>query len=175
MLPTAAPEAVEHLRAISAVPCWIPAPMLADWTVTGLAYAGDDRSRGRASVVACAGPAPLGGVADMLLVAEEPGVGLGAGYAGIDEPDPGPAIGGTRAASVQAAGHPTALWVVPSADDRCVAVGEAKGLWLWAILWPAAAGYVLAEDVELHDLREWVPADLVAGATSPYLDRSRAD
>jgi hypothetical protein len=42
---------------------------------------------------------------------------------------------------------------------------------LWAILWPAAAGYVLAEDLELHDLRESVPPDLVVGAPSPYLMR----
>jgi hypothetical protein len=171
VLPTATAEAVEHLRALSEVPCWIPSPMPPDWTVTGLAYAGDERSRGRAAVLACAGPAPLGGVADMLLVAEEPGVGLGAGYAGLDEPDPGPAVGGSRATSMKAGGHPTALWVVPSDDDRCVAVGEAAGLWLWAILWPAAAGYVLAEDLELHDLRESVPPDLVVGAPSPYLMR----
>lgn len=105
----------------------------------------------------------------MLLVAEELGVGVGAGYAGLAGPDPGAAIGGVRAASVHAAGRPTALWTVPAPDDRCVAVGEAMGLWLWAILWPAAAGYMLAEDLALHDLRESVPTDLVIGAHSPRL------
>ena len=37
-------------------------------------------------------------------------------------------------------------------------------MWLWAVLWPAEAGYVLLEHVVLHDLRERVPADLVVGA-----------
>ena len=36
---------------------------------------------------------------------------------------------------VEVAGHPTALWRVPvDGDERCVLVGEAEGLWLWAVL-----------------------------------------
>jgi hypothetical protein len=108
-----------------------------------------------------------------MLVAEEPGTGAGAGYAGLSEADPGPALGGARVATVEAAGHPTALWAVDAPDDRYVLVGEAKGLWLWAILWPAEAGYVLAENVTLHDLRESVPSDLYATEYSPYLLRRR--
>ena len=82
----------EHLRQVaaqSAVPIWVPWPLPAGWLVTGLAWAGDDPGRLRAVAVACTGPNPLGGTGDMVLVAEEPGVGLGARYAGIPGPDPG--------------------------------------------------------------------------------------
>jgi hypothetical protein len=54
-------------------------------------------------------------------------------------------------------------------DDRSAYVGEAKGVWLYAITWPASAGYLLAEDLVLHDLAEWMPGELVFGAPSPYL------
>jgi len=167
----ATPEAIAHVCARSVVPCWAPLPLPTGWQLAGLAYTGDERDRSRATVLACAGPAPLGGEADMLLVAEEPGTGAGAGYAGLPGPDPGAAIGGARAATVEAGGHPTALWTVAAPDDRCVLVGEAMGRWLWAILWPAAAGYVLAENVALHDLRESVPSGMDAGPYSPYLLR----
>ena len=167
-------ETVEHVRRLAEVPFWMPSPLLPGWTVAGLAYAGDDRTRARATALACAGPAPLGGVADMVLVAEEPGVGLGAGYAGLRD-TAAPDLSGPPAAKVYAAGHPTALWSVPGPPDRAVLAGEAKGMWLWAVLWPADAGYVLYEHVVLHDLREWTPPDLVVGAPSPYLLRHPPD
>ncbi len=168
----ASPEAIEHVCAHTSVPCWVPAPMFPGWTLAGLAYAGDERVPGRATVLACSGPAPLGGYADLLLVAEEPGTGAGAGYAGLPGPDPGCPVDGARGATVEAGGRPTALWVVDDTpEDRCAFVGEAKGLWLWAILWPAEAGYVLAENVTLQDLNESVPSDMHAGEYSPYLLR----
>jgi hypothetical protein len=173
VLPTASREAIEHVRGIAEVPFWIPSPLLPGWTLTGVAYAGDERSRGRATALGCAGPAPLGGVADMVLVAEEPGVGLGAGYAGVPVTQAEPDLSGPPAAKVHAAGHPTALWSVPTPSERSAFAGEAKGLWLWAVLWPAAAGYVLLEHVVLHDLRDRVPSDFLVGAPSPYLLRRR--
>ena len=72
-------------------------------------------------------------------------------------------------AKVKAAGHPTPLWAVSSADDRSAYVGEARGCWLFAITWPAQAGYLLAEDIQLHDLAESVPSELVFGAPSARL------
>jgi Family of unknown function (DUF6758) len=174
VLATASPGAVEHVRSVARVPVWMPSPLLPGWTVTGLAWAGDDRTGARATVLACAGPAPLGGVADLLLVAEEPGVGVGAGYAGIPGTQAAPDPAGPAAAKVHAGGHPTALWTASAVPpDRAVLVGEALGVWLWAVLWPAAAGYVLLEHVVLSDLRERVPPDLVAGAPSPYLRRAQ--
>jgi hypothetical protein len=122
-------------------------------------------------VLALAGPSPLGGPADLLLVAEEPGVGLGARYAGIPSLDPGACTAGPPDAKVEAAGHPTALWRCDSADDRAAFVGEAMGVWLYAVLWPPAAELVLLEHVVLHDLRDaaHVALDLPFGAPSPRL------
>lgn len=164
-------EAVEHVKRKAAIPLWTPLPLLPGWMVTGVGHAGDERSGGRATALACSGPAPLGGVADLVLVAEEMGVGLGARYAGVAAPDPGAEFSlAPPAAKVRVAGHPTPLWSLPLDDDsRCAYVGEAGGLWLWAVLWPADAGYVFIEHVELHDLREDPPGELIFGAPSPYL------
>ncbi|MEV4489034.1 DUF6758 family protein [Micromonospora coxensis] len=166
------------------VPLWCPWPLPPGWTVTGVAWAGDDATGVRATAVACAGPAPLGGgPADLVLVAEEPGVGLGTRFAGVSGPDPGPELAEAltgpgpglghpehvEPARIKVAGHPTPLWLVDSATDRSAYAGEARGMWLHAIAWPASAGHLLAEDVVLHDLTEWTPPELVYGAPSPYL------
>lgn len=169
--PTA--EAVRQLAARPGVPLWVPLPLLPYWTLAGLLSAGDERSGARATAVALAGPSPVGGPADLVLVAEEPGVGLGACLAGIQGPDPGAVPEGAPDAKVLAAGHPTPLWRCASADDRVALVGEASGVWLWAVLWPPAAELLLLEHVELHDLRHESHAtlDLPIGAPSPRLDR----
>jgi hypothetical protein len=156
------------------IPVWCPWPLPSGWMVTGVGWAGDDRGGARATAIACSGPAPLGGPGDVLLVAEEPGVGLGNRYAGLSGPDPGPYLEKTLEttaahAKVKAAGWPTPLWAVGDVEDRSAWVGEAKGLWLYAITWPASAGYLFAEDVVLQDLTDWFPAELVYGAPSPYL------
>lgn len=67
---------------------------------------------------------------ELLLVAEELGVGLGARYAGIEGPDPGLHLDVDSApdAKVHAAGRPTPLWHVKNApSDRAVFAGEARG------------------------------------------------
>ena len=122
-------------------------------------------------MLALAGPSPLGGPADLLLVAEEPGVGLGARVCGIDRVDPGIAADGAPDAKILVAGHPTPLWRCASSEDRVAFVGEASGVWLYAVLWPPAAELVLLEHVELHDLRHDAHAlvDLPVGAPSPRL------
>jgi hypothetical protein len=164
-------------------PLWCPWPLPPGWTMTGAAWAGDVHMGVRATAVACSGPAPLsGGPADLMLVAEEPGVGLGTRFASIPGPDPGPLLAEAMSAcapgpagpasshaKIRAGGHPTPLWSVKSPTDRSVYVGEARGMWLYAITWPASAGYLLAEDVVLCDLSEWLPPELVYGAPSPYL------
>ncbi len=160
----------------SEVPMWVPWPLPRGWVVTGATTAGDDRTGGRAAVVALSGPAPLGGVGEMLIIAEEPGVGLGAHYAGLAGPDPGRFDEDVAPhAKVQAAGHPTALWVVDGPSDRATYVGEALGQWLWTVFWPAEAGALLLEDLVLTDLRaigaerELVPV----GALCPRLAGDR--
>lgn len=146
-------EGVRQLAARSSVPVWSPLPLLPGWTLAGLASAGDIRHGARATAVAFGGPSPLGGPADLVLVAEEPGTGLGARLAGTDSLDAGSFVQGAPDAKVLADAHPAPLWRVASADDRVAFVGEALGVWLWAVLWPPAAELVLLEHVELHDLR----------------------
>lgn len=154
------------------VPVFVPWPLPRGWVVTGIAHAGDDRAGTRAVAVAASGPNPLGGAGDLLLVVEEPGIGLGARYAGLPGADPGidPTTSAPHA-KVHADGHPTALWCVDAGAGRAVYVGEASGCWLWAILWPDSAGALLLEDLDLVDLRTVIGeiALLPLGALTPRL------
>lgn len=165
---------LDHLHDLShrsGVPVWLPWPLPRGWLLTGLASAGDERTGARATAVACSGPAPLGGVGELLVVAEEPGVGLGARFAGIDGPDPGvfPDLQPADA-KVSAAGHPTAMWAVEGRDDRAVYVGEALGCWIWVVVWPESAGFLLIDDFVLTDARDAGSGlDVPLGALSPRL------
>jgi hypothetical protein len=153
------------------VPVWAPHGLPHGWVCSGVAHAGDERTGACATVSCWSGPSPLGGAAELMIVAEEPGVGLGARHAGLPEADPGAEFDlGTPDARLLAAAHPTALWSVSSADDRAVFVGEAKALWLWVIVWPASAGVLMYDEVSLSDLRDRsVELDLDFGAVSPRL------
>src|ERR1700733_14406077 len=82
-------EGLHALRKTAAVPVWLPWPIPLGWLVTGFTGAGDDRSGTRGCAVALSGPNPVGGLGEMLIVSEEPGLGLGAGLAGLAGPDPG--------------------------------------------------------------------------------------
>lgn len=171
--------AVVRRAAESEMPVWCPWPLPVGWVVSGVAWVGDDRRDVVATVLACTGPAPLGaGPADVVLVAEEPGTGLGARIAGFAGPDPGRLLTEAVAAQephakVKAAGRPAPLWSVPVPEDRSAYAGEAMGRWLFAVSWPAQAGYLLAELSVLHDLCEWLPAELVYGAPTPRLPSSQ--
>lgn len=155
-LPRSCAEALHQVAEHAAVPLWLPSPLPPGWVVTGVGSAGDERTGAVATVVAMSGPAPLGGPAEFLLIAEEPGVGLGAAYAGLPGPDPGGDFDRDAPhARMEAAGHDTALWSLPT-DNECAAyVGEGKGLWLWAVFWPVEAGLLMLEEFHLDDLREW--------------------
>jgi hypothetical protein len=156
-------DALAHVVARARVPVWLPHPAPAGWLCSGVGFAGDERTGARATVTAMCGPGPLGGAADLLVVAEEPGVGLGARHAGLSEPDPGDAVGrGQPDARILAAGHLTPMWSVPSDENRAVFVGEAKAAWLWLLVWPAAAGVQVYDDTVLADLCE-KPIDLEPG------------
>ena len=132
-------ESLDLVRRQSAVPLWVLWPLPPGWLVTGFAQVGDDRSGGRAGVVALSGPSVSHGPADLLLVAEEPGVGLGAAYGGLGGPDPGDGVGsGPPNAKIDSDGRPTPLWLVAGGPaDRATYVGEARGDWLWLVAWPA--------------------------------------
>ena len=157
LAPFGAPNA-ERFRALAArspVPYWLTWPLHPGWVINGAGYASDERDRVRATITACAGPHPLdetGG--ELLLIAEEIGVGLGARYAGIPDQDPGARIGsGPPEARVFAGGHPAPLWTIDSPPDRRAYVGSAAGRWLWTVFFPAGAASLLIEPLELADVR----------------------
>lgn len=181
-LQPARPGTTEHVLAAareSQVPVWVPWPLPHSWLVTGVRTAGTERTGAQACVVACTGPDPVDpsarGPVDLLLVAEQPGVGLGASLAGLDDVDPGDVLadaleqtGPHTKLSTATAMAP--LWHVPAADDRAAYVGEAGGVWLWMVLWPARAGTMLLDRLHLVDVRD--PGhvlDLPSGALSPRL------
>jgi hypothetical protein len=164
-------EALEHVLKQAKVPVWMPHGLAGGWLCSGFGCAGDDRDGARATVTSMTGPSPLGGAAEILLIAEEPGVGLGARHAGLPGPDPGAGFdGGPPDAKIEVAGHPTALWSLPAEGDRAVFVGEAKGHWLWAIVWPAAAGVLMYDAFSVADLRDgFIEAEIAFGSLSPRL------
>jgi hypothetical protein len=153
-------EALQQTGHRSQVPLWVPWPLPPGWLMSGVRVAGDEHTGPVAAVVACSGPNPLAaGVdeprsADLLLVAEQPGVGLGAHLAGLADVDPGAAVGfGSPHLKLVASGQHTPLWSVDARD--CTAyVGEAAGDWLWALVWPQNASAVLLEEFELRDVRD---------------------
>ncbi|WP_131740530.1 DUF6758 family protein [Actinomadura roseirufa] len=172
------PDGLAAVLLDARVPVWTPWPLPLGWLVTGFATVGDERSGARAVAVAASGPGLLRGPADMVLIAEEPGIGLGAHYAGLDGGDPGEVCEGSPphvkldvSGPAATCGHSVPMWAVGARPDRAVYVGEAMGNWLWAVLWPAESGVLMLETRKLLDLREpGMDLDLPYGAHSPRLD-----
>jgi len=174
-LHAALPPEPHHLADVassSAVPVWIPWPVPAGWSVTGVRRTGGT-GLARAVAVALSGPGLLGRQADLVLVAEEPGVGLGAAYAGLTSTDPGPELASLPSDTrITADGHQAALWSLP-AGDRSVYVGEAAGCWLWVVAHPVGEWMVVHDDLRVVDLR--LPENrahlgaVPLGALSPWL------
>jgi len=134
------------------MPTWLPWPMPANWSVSGVGRAVEAPEQ--ATVLACSGPDPIAGDADLVMVCEEPGVGLGAFYAGAAGLDVGRQISGFPAATrIMVGQHAAPLWWVGERDDRDVLVGEASGRWLWIIAWPATAGAMIRDGTTFVDLR----------------------
>jgi hypothetical protein len=167
-LPT--PDGLHVLLRHARVPVLLPWPLPAGWLVSGFTGAGDERSGARGCALALSGPNPLGGPAEMLIVAEEPGVGLGAGLAGLPGPDPGAGFAtGAPQAIARIGGHDAPLWLV-EADGEAVFVGEVAASWVWLVLWPDTAGTLLFEPLPLRDLRDPdQELDVPFGALSPRL------
>lgn len=172
---------IRDLATSAKVPVWLPWPLPPDWVVTGLQRAGDDREGTVATVVALTGPNPFRAAkadpltAELLVVAEQPGIGLGPRLAGTDDIDPGPALTAAMSASsphatVEASGHAVPLWSLEGAPDRAAYVGEAASVWLWLIVLPAAAGALALDGLRMLDLRDpGHPLDVPAGALTPLL------
>jgi hypothetical protein len=163
------------------VPAWLPWPLPPDWVVTGLQRVGDDREGTVATVLAITGPNPFRAsrsdplTAELLVVAEQPGIGLGPRLGGTGDIDPGPALTAAMAessphATVDAGGHAIPLWCLDGAPDRAAYVGEAASVWLWLIVLPAAAGALALDGLRMVDLRDpGHPLDVPAGALTPLL------
>ena len=169
-------EWLAHIAKTSAVPLWLPWPLPAGWTVTGAVGISDGPAPGAASALVCTGPGARSGPAELVLVSEEPGVGLGAGYAGLEGPDAGSSVlSGAPATRVVANGHEVPLWEVEQdgaarreGGDRSIYVGEAEGCWLWAVAWPMEAGLLLHDSLRLVDVRDpGLILDVPLGAVSP--------
>jgi hypothetical protein len=163
------------------VPIWVPSPMPADWLLSGLRWAGDDAGGIVACVVAVSGPHPIPEVgaeddptADLVFVAEQPGIGLGAHLAGLHGVDAGPLLQEKvrhDPAEIKLAveGHEVPLWSVPM-EDGIAYVGEASGDWLWLLAWPAEAAVVLLNRFALLDVRNaGKDFDVPVGALTPRL------
>jgi hypothetical protein len=172
----AEPHHLADAASSAAVPVWLPWPPPRDWVATGVRRtAGTGMARG--VVLAFSGPGVTERQAELLVVAEEPGVGLGAAYAGLDTADPGPELATLPAdTKVSADGHSIPLWSLPVlTGDRAVYVGEAAGCWLWAIVWPVTEWMVVHDDLRLVDLRapehRLHVADVPTGALCPRLTR----
>jgi hypothetical protein len=144
---------LSHLSDVRS-PTWLPWPMPAQWSLAGVCWVGDEDGGDQATVTACSGPDIISGVADLLIVCEEPAVGLGAYYADVPGLDVGAQVIGTPPAlHVEVAGRATPLWWL-GGQDRDVFVGEASGRWLWLIAWPATTGVVIRNGLQLVDLHD---------------------
>jgi len=165
----------EHLQRALAMPTLLPWPLSPGWTVTDYGVVAPRRGPAKATFITCAGSSDLDGVVELSVVAEEPGVGLGARCAGIVRTDPGADIGdGPPLAKVRIGGHPISMWPVLTSDtdgsfDRSVFAGEAHGRWLWLVLRPASAALLLKDEWILCDIAELGPEliDLPFGGSPP--------
>jgi hypothetical protein len=148
------PSEATLLTGRSQVPIWFPLPMPASWFVTGLRWAETPRGSVPAVAVGFSGRGLSDGPTDVIIASEQPGCGLGAGLAGLEDPDPGPeCFAGPAAARIHTGHRSTGLWSVASPTDRVVFLGEADGDWLWIIGWPQSAWGIVADDLRLSDCR----------------------
>ncbi len=138
----------------SRVPIWYPAPLPAGWMLSGLRWAQTPRRSVAAVAIGLTGRGLSDGPTDVVIIAEEPGCGLGAAYAGIDAPDPGNGtFDGPADGRIHTGHRATGLWSVPTQQDRVAFVGEADGAWLWIVGWPQTAWAIVADDLRLADGR----------------------
>jgi hypothetical protein len=154
---------VEHLAVARDFPTYLPWPMAPGWAVSDFAVVTEPAGVPLATLTCVSGTSELDGPVDALLVAEEPGVGLGARCAGLPGGDPGHEMGDQQpVVRVRIGSLTTALWTVSTSRDdraheldRTVLAGEALGRWLWVVLRPASAVLLMRDD--------WILRDVVGG------------
>jgi len=151
---------VEHLAAARDFPTYLPWPMAPGWAVSDFGVVTQPSGVPVASLTSVSGTSELDGPVDVLLVAEEPGVGLGARCAGLPGRDPGHEVGDQQpVVRVRIGSLTSSLWTVstsgvpgPAELDRSVLAGEAAGRWLWVVLRPASAVLLMRDDWILRDV-----------------------
>lgn len=147
----------EHLRRAGEFPTYLPRPLGLGWQVTDFGVV-TGVAGVLATVVSFAGVTAQDGPVEVTVVSEEPGTGLGARCAGTVHSDPGAEIGGEAPSlRVRLDSQQVWLWPVSTAGrsestDRAVAAGEAHGRWLWLVLRPASALFLLRSDWALADV-----------------------
>lgn len=150
----------EYLGRAEPLATWLPWPLPPGWQVTdfGVVRGELDTDEPRAVVVGVVGASDAEGVVELALVSEEPGIGLGARVAGVDQTDPGREAGvGAPMLKIRVDGNAVPLWTVSVPDDeplldRAVLVGEAAGRWLWVVVRPASAVLLLPAMPEVLDV-----------------------
>lgn len=150
---------VEHLATARDFPTYLPWPMAPGWVVSDFAVVTEPSGAPVATLTCVTGTSELDGPVDVLLVAEEPGVGLGPRCAGVRGSDPGHELGGQPVVRVRIASLAVPLWGVSTSAledtaelDRTVLAGEAAGRWLWVVLRPASAVLLMRDDWILRDV-----------------------
>ena len=147
------------------MPTYLPWPMSPGWSISDFGCVHAD-GRTYATFTTTVGTSDLDGPVEVTVIAEDPGVGLGARCAGTAYDDPGDQIGvGQQAVRVHAEGRAVPLWPVDPAQDgpplvKSVFAGEADGRWLWLVLRPAAAALLLRDEWLLADVTGFGPEAL---------------
>lgn len=165
------PDVLADVSDRSDVPVWFPHPMPDRWLCSGVRSAHTPKRRVVAVAMGFSGRGLAAGPTDVVVVAEAPGSGLGARYAGLSQPDPGADILAAPALVKIHTGHrSTGLWPVPTDSGRVAYCGEADGQWLWIIGWPDTAWSLVEDDLRLADAREHAAfRNLTCGAINPRL------
>ena len=147
-----------HLRHAAGFPTFLPWPMGSGWRVSDFGVVAGTPGRAVATVTCCTGTTGPDGRVDVLVVAEEVGVGLGGRCAGIDRSDPGDDFGqGQPFVRIKIGSQGVPLWPVSTSTaagdlDRSVLAGEAQGRWLWIVLMPASAMLLMKDEWILRDV-----------------------
>jgi hypothetical protein len=165
---------LEQLGATARFPTYLPWPLSPGWRITDFAAVGTADS-GRAAMTCVSGTSALDGPVDVLVINEEPGIGLGSRIAGTWHDDPGTEVGeGPPSVRIRIDSQTVPLWSVSTSTaggewDRSVVAGEAQGRWLWLVLRPASAMLLLRDDWILRDVSELGPplVELPFGGPAP--------
>lgn len=153
----------EHLRTADGFPTYLPWPMGSGWRVSDFGVVAAPSGRPVATVTCCTGSTVPDGRVDIMVVAEEVGVGLGSRCAGLGRGDPGVGFDRGQPFLVRIGSQGVPLWPVSTSGadgelDRSVLAGEAEGRWLWMVLLPASAMLLLKDEWILRDVSDHGPS-----------------